>query len=889
MGERRREALAGASGGIRLDEDSTAGPQGADGTGEARGLARRRRALAAGARSLLGPISGLKFEALLLFLVPVTLALVTWEDALLRRVEVIDAASAGAFEVDAYGDVVLNGTSAVVADPARPLSWRCRLRDGYKYPFCVYELHYDRALQTRGRNFSNVTTIDVDLEYSGPGEWMRLHLKNHDPRYSIPGRGETNKFNRIEFPVRQGVQRLHFPIEQFTVADWWVSERKISPELSRPQFDNITSIDFQTGAGARPGDYAFRIRRIVIEGYLISRPQFYFALLVGWMVLMAIYSATRITGLKRDLAARRDLEQDALRKAEEAEDAVAEREAAQRAAEESRQRAELHAARVRQVLENTSDCVCSFDVDWRFTFLNQKARDYLGGRADLGTSLVEVFPDGATEIFRPIFREALGRRRPASAELYDQDRDAWYEVCVVPEEDGVTVFFRDVSARKRSEQRAHWLAAHDSLTALPNRLLFQDRIAALTGDDAPPFAILMIDLDEFKEVNDTLGHDAGDSLLRAFAERLRDAVGERDLVARLGGDEFAIILEAAPDDDAVERTAAALFEALRTPLVHDGAVLDLKASIGASLFPRDGANRADLLKHADIAVYAAKAAGRGNLKIFRPEMRAAMQIRMSMVSLARDALAADRIAPWYQPKVDLRSGRIVGFEALLRWRDPQDRIQAPDKIAAAFEDPVVAAQISDRIVACVIEDIGRFTAANIAFGHVAINAAAAELRCGGFADRLIARLAEAGIPPACVQIEVTETVFLGRGATNVEQTLRRLSGAGVRIALDDFGTGYASLSHLQKFPVDILKIDRSFVNELGSSADAAAIVTAVLNLGKSLGLDVVAEGIETVEQASWLLARGCQYGQGFSYAAAVPPAQVPALLAREHGLGARAA
>jgi EAL domain-containing protein (putative c-di-GMP-specific phosphodiesterase class I) len=255
-----------------------------------------------------------------------------------------------------------------------------------------------------------------------------------------------------------------------------------------------------------------------------------------------------------------------------------------------------------------------------------------------------------------------------------------------------------------------------------------------------------------------------------------------------------------------------------------------------------------------------------------------MQRRISMLSLARSALTDDRILPFYQPKVDLVTGAVEGFEALLRWLHPGKDPQSPATIAAAFEDLSLAAEISDRMIGRVIEDAARWRDEGIRFHHVAVNAAAAEFRRGDFADKLLERLSRAKVPPSCLQVEVTETVFLGRGAECVERALRALSGAGVQIALDDFGTGYASLSHLKQFPVDIIKIDRSFVRDLEDGTGDAAIIDAVISLGRSLGIRIVAEGVENERQHSLLRSLGCDAGQGYFYGRAAPAGEVAAML-----------
>ena len=466
-----------------------------------------------------------------------------------------------------------------------------------------------------------------------------------------------------------------------------------------------------------------------------------------------------------------------------------------------------------------------------------------------------------------------------------QGEPRWFESLVseLPEVEGqrfrFIVMSRDITRQKRVENEVRWTATHDALTRLPNRALFQARLEELTeASCSPDFALLLLDVDDFKQVNDTLGHDAGDALLCAVGERLRNAVRQEDFVARLGGDEFAIILERGGSEAGVTAAAAKIFEALREPWIYNGRVADCRVSIGASIAPRDGEESSKLLKNADIALYAAKIQDRGRIAVFEPAMRAAMQERSSKLSLARHALQENLIVPYYQPKVELRSGKLIGFEALLRWRHPRRGIQLPASIDAAFEDHQLAREITECILGQAVFDMRRWQDEGLDFGHVAINASAADFKDEGFADRLLEHLQTSSIPTTCVQIEVTETVFLGRGAEYVERALKTLSANGIGIALDDFGTGYASLSHLKQFPVDIVKIDRSFLSDVQKNAESAAIIKTVLSLGRSLDLDVVAEGVETAGQESYLVSQGCQFGQGYLYGKATAANHVPGLI-----------
>lgn len=431
----------------------------------------------------------------------------------------------------------------------------------------------------------------------------------------------------------------------------------------------------------------------------------------------------------------------------------------------------------------------------------------------------------------------------------------------------------DIDDQKTAQDRVNWSATHDPLTQLPNRRLFDTQLAealAVAESAGEGFALLVFDIDHFKHINDTLGHDAGDAVLRALGDRLRSTIRPGDTIARLGGDEFALVLPGVGSNEEAAAISERLLERLRKPVSHAGITLDCRASIGASIYPVHGITAGDLLKHADLALYSAKAGRRGEFLIFAPHMRAELQQRVSMTNIARTAVQDDRIRAFYQPKIDLRTGRIAGFEALARWVDAAGVIHLPGSISAAFDDHDVSTALTQRMLGQVVAQLRAWSESGLAFGHVALNASAADLHRSDFGDLILQSLHEAGVPPGRLQLEVTETVFLARGADRVERTLRMLSKEGIRIALDDFGTGYASLSHLKQFPVDIIKIDRSFVSDIHSSEQHSAIAEAIITLGKNLRIEVVAEGIETASQARWLLDVGCSIGQGFLFSPAVP-------------------
>lgn len=546
----------------------------------------------------------------------------------------------------------------------------------------------------------------------------------------------------------------------------------------------------------------------------------------------------------------------------------------------------------RSIVEASTDCVVLLDRDGRVEFLNKATTRFMTPE-DVASAYGQPWQSLWPEAVRPRIREAIetalaggiGRYSNATAAARD-DESSWWDVIVSPVigADGVVTklvaISRDVTQTKQAEEELLRAATRDSLTGLANRSFFQQALADAVGRAAKGrgrMGLMLLDLDEFKQVNDTLGHDAGDALLKALADRLVESCPDATLVARLGGDEFAVMFEDLDDRPLSER-AADILKILRAPVIHAGRVLDCNVTIGAAICPEHGKTPDDLLKSADIALYAAKSSRRGGFIIFRPEHRADMQERLSMISCARMAIRHDRIVPFYQPKVELDGGGLHGFEALLRWRHDRQGIQLPATIAAAFDDLDLATAISDTILDAVVLDMRRWLDSGIEFGHVAVNAAAPEFRRDDFAEGILERLERAGVPPSRLQLEVTETVFLGRGADYVSRALKLLSGAGISIALDDFGTGYASLRHLRQFPVHVIKIDQSFVRNMDTDADDAAIIEAVLNLGRSLKIEVVAEGIETQRQEASLRALGCRYAQGFLYSPAISAQHVPKLV-----------
>jgi diguanylate cyclase (GGDEF)-like protein/PAS domain S-box-containing protein len=443
---------------------------------------------------------------------------------------------------------------------------------------------------------------------------------------------------------------------------------------------------------------------------------------------------------------------------------------------------------------------------------------------------------------------------------------------------------QDVTDRKAADRELWRLANLDALTGLPNRARFQQRLEQAlrhAEEKGTSVSLLMIDLDNFKDVNDSFGHDAGDAVLVGVAQRLSAVARECDTVARLGGDEFAVIVVEPLRLEHVERLAKAVAERFRKPFSYKDMKLWARGSIGLASYPEHDKLPSELLKDADIALYKAKAQGRNQVVTYTPCFRRAMEERALVVRELKRALKHAQIRPFYQPKICLETRRIVGFEALARWLHETRGVLTPAAFSYAFEEPELAVQIGACLVEAIARDIRAWLDQGLDCGRVGINFSSAEFGQPDLAERVLATFAREGAPTRTLEVEVTETVFLSGSRACIASTLHRFRDAGAQIALDDFGTGYASLAHLKQFPVDHIKIDQSFVRNLEADEDDAAIVRAVLGLGQSLRLKVTAEGVETEGQAAYLAREGCTYAQGYLFGQAVPAADAARLL--EHG------
>lgn len=566
-------------------------------------------------------------------------------------------------------------------------------------------------------------------------------------------------------------------------------------------------------------------------------------------------------------------------------------------AEQQVQRSEQ---RLKTVLDNLEEGVIAVTPGLNGGFVNRAAVRILTGEAEasvpptfdkLGPDGYEFFDSNGVPVpldMRPLTRVLRGDRftelplRVRSLAT-GRERHLVFNGSPVYEDSKFSlaiIAFNDVTDKLNAERLALWASSHDALTKLPNREQFVQHLetAIATRRRSAKAGLLIFDIDGFGRLNDTLGHDAGDEVLKRIGRRIQRVIRTSDFLARLGSDEFAVLLPATERPEELQAAATRILDEVRRPLHLQDQRLDLRASVGVAAYPKDGNEAVELMKNTDLALRAAKAAGGGRYTFYRPAMRRELERRNQHLAAAREALVRDIIRPYYQPKIDLRTGQVVGFEALARLADSAAAHALPKGFADAFEDAELAPIIGARLLDSVLSDMRRWVEEGLLFGHVAVNASAVELRDERYATRLLARLGTEGIPAHLLEIEITENALLGHSGGPAEAIVGALTAGGVRVALDDFGTGYASLSHLKGLPIDVLKIDRSFVSGLSGAAGDDAIASAIIALGRSLGKLVVAEGIETADQAMLLRLRGCDVGQGFWYSKPLPAKDVPSYL-----------
>ncbi len=552
--------------------------------------------------------------------------------------------------------------------------------------------------------------------------------------------------------------------------------------------------------------------------------------------------------------------------------------------------------RAQVTLNSIGDAVVCTNILGNITFLNLVAEKMTGWswQEASGRPMSEVF-----KILDAVSREttpnpmnaAMGLDRtihlPSNCILIRRDGfETPIEDSVAPIHDrdgkatGAVIVFRDVStARAMAAQMTH-SAQHDFLTGLPNRMLLNDRVSqaiVLAPRHSKKVAVLFLDLDGFKHINDSLGHPTGDKLLQSIAKRLVSCVRSSDTVSRQGGDEFVVLLSEMEQAEDAAISALRILQAVAEVHTIDHHDLHVTTSIGLSVFPDDGKDAETLVKNADTAMYQAKENGRHSYQFFRPAMTVRAVERQSIEENLRRALERQEFTLHYQPKIRLRTGEITGAEALLRWTHPVRGPVSPAQFIPVAEDCGLILPIGQWVLREACKQARAWVDAGLPIGTMAVNISSMEFRDDGFLESVFAILSETGLDPRLLELELTESVLMKR-AESAASVLKMLRARGVQIAVDDFGTGYSSLSYLRKFPIDALKIDQSFVRQITSAPNDTTIVTAVISMGRSMKLRVVAEGVETREELAFLQTHQCEEAQGFYFSRPVLPQQFAMLL-----------
>ena len=547
-------------------------------------------------------------------------------------------------------------------------------------------------------------------------------------------------------------------------------------------------------------------------------------------------------------------------------------------------------------LNSIGDAVLCTDISGNITYLNLVAETMTGWRREeaIGKPLAEVFRivDGAThDTARDPMEMAVEQNRTvgltANCVLIRRDGfESAIEDSAAPIHDrvgrvtGAVIVFHDVSAARAMSVKMTHSAQHDVVTNLPNRLLLNDRITqsiALALRQNKSLAVIFLDLDRFKYINDSLGHETGDKLLRSVSKRLLASVRGSDTVSRQGGDEFVILLSEISHPEDAAKSAKKILLSLSAPHSIAGQDLHIDGSIGISVYPEDGKDAETLIMNADTAMYHAKGTGRNNFQFFKGDMNLRAVERQSLESSLRHALEREQFLLHYQPKVNLDTGEITGVEALIRWQHPDRGLISPGRFIPIAEDCGLIVQIGRWVLREACRQTREWQDAGSLRLPIAVNVSALEFRDPGFVDSVRTVLQETGLEARYLELELTEGVLLEDGQSTAA-VLQELKKMGVHLAVDDFGTGYSSLSYLQQFPIDVLKIDQSFVQHITGNPDDSPIVSAIIAMGKNLKQRVIAEGVETQGQLAFLQAQRCAEGQGYLFSRPLAAAQFAYLL-----------
>jgi len=718
-----------------------------------------------------------------------------------------------------------------------------------------WELHFSRRLNAADGSFAGVAVITVDpayftsgYEHSSLGEQGSLGLLGPDGQILVLRSGDT---------ARSGGR----PVDLTAVGD--------GTGGAKLQYDTWDGVDRYTAIEHIPGSQLFAVVGLAEEEQFAEfrKHKRNYLLEAGAASLLLILGAAVLSRLMSQLNASRRR----MRKIQQTYHAASE-----------------GSVDAFYVLHNVQDDNGAI-VDFRIGDVNQQGEKLVGMQKKqmLGRKLTELFPNVHANHFLSDLIGVATTGAIHEKEWHnngDSDlRAEWLYRQVVQVEDGVVTIMRDISERKRLETKVQYQATHDALTGLANRTLLHDRlnqaIAQATRNEREIW-VIFVDLDRFKMVNDSLGHKAGDAFLLAVSQRLQAIVREADTVARLGGDEFVLVLPESNETKMTVNTLQRIMQTISRPIPVEEKEFSLNCSLGVAVFPNDGEEAELLIERADMAMYRAKETGRNNFQFFTAEMNERLIERMRIEEALRDAVERQEFELHYQPQVDLLTGLVIGAEALIRWRHPEMGLISPARFIPLAEETGLIVPIGHWVLRTACEQTTSWERAGLLGEQglrMAVNLSARQFAQPDLVQSIADALRDSGIATDRLEIELTEGLVM-TDVENAIETLHELKKLGVQLSIDDFGTGYSSLAYLQRFPIDVLKIDQSFVRDITASSSDATIVHTIISMAHNLRLRVIAEGVETEEQLAYLRKHECDEMQGYYFSRPLPAVEMEALL-----------
>lgn len=755
-----------------------------------------------------------------------------------------------------YADQNSGGLStAIWLDESRRL-FRCEMRQSSIDPYCAFARKLGNG-EDLGIRLDEYQGLKIKINYIGKQPQLRVFMRHFDPKFADANDVVSAKFQSVDIATREFASEVDIKLHEFVVDPWWLQQVKLPRAFSYAEFSNIIILGIEIPAPIVMGQHDFEIVSFTLYGEWVTKEQWYFGIALSWIVVLILIAIMRFIGLKRSSAS-------ALRTSEERLNLALQggREGIWEINNDNRK---IYIERGGCVIPQLPDeqTIMSLAEFEKLIHADdkQRVRKYFNS-----------FSFGGGNVFNTEFRFVSKHKRYNWLQLIGHSIH----------DKTITGTIRDITKEKKDKENLWMLANHDILTGLPNRGLFIKKLNEAIHNSSRTHsivALLFLDLDKFKHVNDTQGHEAGDKLLKKVASFLSHLIDKDDTVARFGGDEFAIILNNAVDIKFIDRIAEKLIKPFNEGFCINKKNTGVGASVGIGLFP-DHANTAEeLLRCADMAMYHAKTDGYNKVRFYEVTMRDQLHRKNLLEQSLRQALNDnnDELVLYYQPRVEIKTGKIVSFEALSRWSLPELGAIPPSEFIAIAEESELIVKLGKNSLEQACKQLKLWHQAGFPDLRVAVNVSPIQFLRSNVPVDVLKILKKTDLEPRYLELELTENLIVN----NPEKTIAMLStlkAMGVRLSIDDFGTGYSSLSYLSQFPLDILKIDKSFIQQMNQTKKGSALTQSVIAIAHSLELEVIAEGVETKEQLEQLQELQCEYVQGYYFSKPIPAHEIDALL-----------